>query len=98
MAKDWHREDIKAAIRKTGMTLGALSLTHKLSRRAVSVTLQKPWPRVQAIVAKHIGVAPQVIWPSRYDASGAPLRKPHWKQRHPSRAPFPRKRQNGAAP
>lgn len=95
MADDWHREDIKAAIRKTGVTLEALALAHKLSRSAVRQTLLRPWPRVQAIVAQHLGVAPQEIWPSRYDAFGAPLKKPHWKQRHRTPAPTPCKRQKG---
>ncbi len=90
MAADWHREDIKAAIRKTGTTLEALALAHKLDRSAVRATLLRPWPRVQTIVAQHLGTQPQKIWPSRYGPDGLPLRGARRKQPHRSPAPPPR--------
>lgn len=71
---DWHPEDVKAAIRKTGVTLTALAKRHGLTGSAVRMTLIRPWPRVEAIVASHLGCRAQDIWPSRYDASGQPLR------------------------
>lgn len=71
---DWHVEDIKAAIRKTGATTVSLSLQHGYSRTAVRVAFLKAWPAVEAIIAAHLGHPPQAIWPSRYDASGTPLR------------------------
>lgn len=74
---DWHPEDLKAAIRKTGTTLTALALAHGLAGSAVRFTLIRPWPRVQAIIARHLGLRPQEIWPSRYDALGRPLRGLH---------------------
>lgn len=95
MAKDWHREDIKAAIRKTGTSLQDLALANKLSRKAVSVTLLQPWPRVEAIVAKRLGLQPQEIWPSRYGPDGRPLRGVSTRQRHRTPAPTPCKRQKG---
>lgn len=74
MAQDWHPEDVKAAIRKTGTTLAALSLKAGLSEGAAKRALVVAWPRVQALIARHLGLRPQQIWPSRYDACGRPLR------------------------
>ncbi|WP_370690694.1 helix-turn-helix domain-containing protein [Falsiroseomonas sp.] len=73
MVADWHPEDIKAAIRKTGITMRDLSRQHGLCQDAVKRTLACPWPRVQAIVAAHLKTKPHLIWPSRYDRRGRPL-------------------------
>jgi Ner family transcriptional regulator len=72
-AHDWHPEDVKAAVRKTGTTLTALALANGLSESAVRRTLRCPWPKVQGLIARHLGLRPQDIWPSRYDARGRPL-------------------------
>ena len=71
---NWHPEDVKAAVRKTGTSLTALALAHGLSESAVRRALIRPWPRVEAVIAAHLGRQPQDIWPSRYDARGRPLR------------------------
>lgn len=72
-ARDWHPEDVKAAVRKSGTSLTALAVAHGLSESAVRRALISPWPRVQALIAKHLSRRPQDIWPSRYDARGKPL-------------------------
>lgn len=72
-AQDWHPEDVKAAVRKTGTSLTALALANGLSESAVRRTLICPWPKVQALIARHLRLKPQDIWPSRYDARGRPL-------------------------
>lgn len=69
---DWHPEDIKAAVRKTGATLKSLALNANLSEASTRMALIQPWPRVQTIIAAHLGVPPQTIWPSRYDEAGKP--------------------------
>lgn len=71
---DWHPEDIKAAIRKTGITLEALGRTAGFSASVVTIALRRPIPRVEALIARHLGVQPQQIWPSRYDEQGNPRR------------------------
>jgi Ner family transcriptional regulator len=71
---DWHPEDVKAAIRKTGTTMEALGLSAGFSRVVVGIALRRPMPRIEALIARHLGVAPQTIWPSRYDAEGNPKR------------------------
>jgi Ner family transcriptional regulator len=70
-----HREEIKAAIRMRGTTLEALSAKHGYSVRAVGLTLVRPWPAVEKIIAEFIGKPPQEIWPERYDAMGLPNRQ-----------------------
>lgn len=69
---DWHREDIKAAVRKSGATLASLSMNAGYHHSAANQTLCRPWPAIEAVIARHLGVRPQDIWPSRYDARGKP--------------------------
>ena len=71
---DWHPEDIKAAVRKTGISLDALGRANGYAQGSIRKVLTEPTPRAQMVVAERIGVRPQDIWPSRYDAvSGEPL-------------------------
>lgn len=73
-AEDWHPEDIKAAVRKTGISMDELSRQEGFSRGSLRVTLVRPWPRGQEAIAKRLGLPPQSIWPSRYDpVTGEPL-------------------------
>lgn len=71
---DWHPEDVKAAIRKTGISLEALGRAGGFSAGAVAIALRRPIPRVEALIARHLGLTPQQIWPSRYDDQGKPRR------------------------
>jgi Ner family transcriptional regulator len=64
-AADWHPADVLAALKKRGQSLAGLSV-------AAGKALKQPWPALEHLVAQAIGVAPQVIWPSRYDGDGNP--------------------------
>lgn len=64
---DWHAEDVKAAIRKTGTTLTALALASGYHRTAFSIVLSKPYPAIERIIANRLGMQPEDIWPSRYE-------------------------------
>jgi Ner family transcriptional regulator len=79
--QDWHVEDIKAAIRKTGMTLSDLSLAAGFSEGAATRALLTPWPRMEAAIAARLGRAPQEIWPSRYSPDGRPMAGLHIRRR-----------------
>ena len=70
---DWHPEQIKAAVRMRGPSLDALSRNHGYERSACRYALRRPWPAVEKIIADALGLSPQAIWPSRYDAKGLPL-------------------------
>lgn len=72
--QDWHPEDIKSAVRKTGISIRQLSIQSGFAPGSLRTVLLNPWPQAQAIIAARIGVPPQSIWPSRYDpATGEPL-------------------------
>ena len=96
---DWHPEDIKAAIRKTGVTMEVLSAAGGFSRSSVGIALRRPIPKVEAWIARHLGVRPQDIWPSRYDADGQPRRGLYAVSKNePSRsAPAPHRQKLEAA-
>lgn len=69
----WHKEDIKAAIRKRGKTLGQLALDADLYESAVRVALITPSYMAEQVIAAFIGVPANEIWPDRYDKDGNPL-------------------------
>lgn len=70
-----HPEDIKAAIRKKGKTLGQLSLEWGFCESAVRTALRRELPAVEAHIAKYIGKPLHVIWPDRYTPES--IRKSH---------------------
>jgi Ner family transcriptional regulator len=68
----WHPADVKAAIQKRGFSLTALALLNGYSEAYLRMTLQRPMPRGEAIIARVLGVPAKLIWPDRYDANGRP--------------------------
>lgn len=71
--RDWHPEDIKAAVRKAGATLRQLADANGIDRGCMSKSLHQPHLRGEQVIAEHLGVPPWVIWPSRYSADGQPI-------------------------
>ncbi|MEC4727242.1 helix-turn-helix domain-containing protein [Shewanella sp. D64] len=63
---DWHNADIKAALEKKGLSLAGLARMYKISPTGLRTTLVRRYRRGEKIIAKHVGVPPEVIWPSRY--------------------------------
>jgi Ner family transcriptional regulator len=72
--RDWHPEDIKSAVRKTGLSMEALGVLHGMHKSVTAIALLRPWPKVEAIIGARIGVCPQDIWPTRYEPDGSPKR------------------------
>ncbi len=66
----WNSHDIAAAVRKTGITLSALSQSYGLSRQACSTSLRVPCPAADRAIATRINVPLCELWPYRYDAAG----------------------------
>jgi len=93
MIAELHPEDIKAMIRKRGMTLEALSAQLGYSRVAVGIALRRPWPAVQSGIASFLGVEPTDLWPSRYAAGSAQSNRGRADKLDRSRAAEPRLRQ-----
>ncbi len=77
---DRHPEDVKAAIRKTGVTLTDLSVRWGYQPDSVRAALRRPWPTVEALIAKHLHRQPWMIWPSRYDVQHKPLKRRYGRQ------------------
>ena len=73
--KDWHPADVIAAVRKAGWSLRQLGLEHGYARSALPFALHKPYPKAEAIIANALGIAPQEIWPSRYNKDGTTNRR-----------------------
>ena len=72
VARDWHPADVLAALKKRGHSLAGLSVANGYHPTAAGKALKQPWPAMEQLLAAAIGVAPQEIWPSRYDREGNP--------------------------
>jgi Ner family transcriptional regulator len=73
VAADWHPADVLAALKKRGHSLAGLSIANGYHPTAAGKALKQSWPAMEHLVARALGLAPQEIWPSRYDAAGLPL-------------------------
>lgn len=72
----WHPEDIKAAVRKTGVSLDGLSRLNGLPDHACRHALYEPSQRGEDAIAERIGVPARLIWPARFDSEGRRLSMP----------------------
>jgi Ner family transcriptional regulator len=68
----WHPEDVKAAIRKKGVTLTELALRNGFSESYLRNALRRPLHDGEQIIARFLKVPAEQIWPDRYDADGTP--------------------------
>jgi Ner family transcriptional regulator len=57
-----------------GHTLASLAKRHGLHRNAVAKALRVPFPKMERLIAKKLGMQPEQIWPERYNADGTPNR------------------------
>lgn len=92
--RSWHREQIKAAVRMTGVTLAALALANGLHEGACRQALLGRHPRAEAAIAERIKVPLWELWPSRWKkaANGTAIRIDHRKKSRTGRKPSPVKR------
>lgn len=77
---DWHNADIKAALEKAGWSLRKLSQHHGFGDSTFRKALVHQYPRAEKAIADAIGITPQEIWPSRYDAGGNPVHQKRGKK------------------
>lgn len=71
-----HAEDVKAKVRKTGISLAKLARNNKLSDSAVRKALYEPIPRGNAVIAKHLGKKLHELWPEWFDGNGYRISTP----------------------
>lgn len=64
--QDWHRADIIAALKKQGWSLRALANECELSYSTLKSALDKPYPKMERIIASAIGIPPEIIWAGRF--------------------------------
>ncbi|MCY1697177.1 helix-turn-helix transcriptional regulator [Lelliottia sp. SL45] len=67
---DWHPRKIVFEVHERGKTLRSISLAAGLAKDTAKNALYREWPKGQRIIADALGVAPEVIWPSRYNKEG----------------------------
>ena len=65
-----HPEDIKAAVRKKGVTLTSLAVKNGLDPSACRAALKRPYGRAEKAISSLLGIPLHRLWPDRYDASG----------------------------
>jgi Ner family transcriptional regulator len=70
--RGWHRQDIIAEVRKTGVTLARLARSNKIAKNTMYMALDRRFPRVHEVIARQIGRSKGDIWPRWYSKEGVP--------------------------
>lgn len=89
--QNMHPEDIKTAIRKSGLSLSELARRNGLHVSTVVMAPMRLQPAGNRAIAKHLGKTLNEIWPEWFDAHGNPI-----TSRQPSRKPRAAASQNAA--
>lgn len=71
-SKDWTHHDVLYAVRKTGTCLSQLSIKLGYHRGTLGNALYIPAPKYERLIAEHLGLPVEKIWPTRYHADGTP--------------------------
>lgn len=70
MPKNAHPEDVKARVRKTGISLAELARRNEMVGGTGARALYEPCPRMNHAIAKHLGVSVHDLWPEWFDKAG----------------------------
>jgi Ner family transcriptional regulator len=65
--KDWTNEFIKFRLRTTFGSMTAMAHCYGLHPSVIRRALRVPYPKVERVIAKALGVSAPDIWPSRYN-------------------------------
>jgi len=65
---------IKHCLNLQGLNFNKLASLYNIDRTCFTVLKNKPFPKYERILAEILEVQPQIIWPSRYDRDGNPIR------------------------
>jgi Ner family transcriptional regulator len=66
-------DGVVARLKAAGWSLSDVAGLLGITQSAVSQVAKRPSPRVQAAIARILGVSPASLWPERYDADGLPV-------------------------
>lgn len=72
-SQGWHPEQIKAAIRQTGVSCRDVAVDAGLHPSALSQALRRPIPAANRAIADYLGKALHELWPAWFDEDGEPL-------------------------
>jgi Ner family transcriptional regulator len=73
--QDWTRGRMRYELEKKGRrTWREIDLEYGFPVNTISNTMYRPDPRGEKVLADILGLPPQEIWPSRYDATGRRLK------------------------
>ena len=92
--RNMHPEDVKAAVRKTGVTLSGLARDNGFSDSAGRKALYQPIPRVNRLIAKRLGKTVHEIWPEWFDSQG--YRVTNGRKDSPARRSMPSQKEEAA--
>lgn len=70
---DWSWPRVKAAVEEAGSNLAEIGRREGVDRSCLAKVKTCRLYRMQAAIARVIGVPPQEIWPSRYNDAGRPF-------------------------
>jgi len=70
----WHKEDIKAAIRKRGSTMNDLARERGLPPSTVRNALGRPAYSGELAISDFLGVPAHELWPTRWTPEGRRIR------------------------
>ncbi|QOD81396.1 helix-turn-helix domain-containing protein [Chromobacterium haemolyticum] len=70
----WHKEDIKAAIRKAGSTMNALARDRNLPLSTIRNALIRPVLSGEVAIAEFLGIPAHELWPERWTPEGRRIR------------------------
>ncbi|MCZ4281682.1 helix-turn-helix domain-containing protein [Kiloniella laminariae] len=73
MIFDWPANKIRSELMLRGINLSDIDRESGMGPGSASKALKTPWARMQDHIAARLNLAPQAIWPSRYDSRGAPI-------------------------
>ena len=73
MATNWTRTSIIYELRKRGLTAARLADEAGMSRSSFYSAMQRPYPRVQRMIALALGLSVHEIWPQFYGPDGRRL-------------------------
>jgi Ner family transcriptional regulator len=73
-SRGWSWNRVVYELRERGLSVAEVARQAGFSTVGSRSVQTKRWPRMQAAIAKSLGVSPITIWPDRYDDEGLPLR------------------------
>jgi Ner family transcriptional regulator len=71
----WSWNRIIFALRERGLTVSEVARRAGYKASSGRQVCTRRWPNMQRAIAGALDVAPQVLWPDRYDHEGVPVRK-----------------------